>query len=130
VQRRGIASHLITALVVGGIALGCSNGNPEQRAREMAEKMRKSIPNVEQIAAQQKLSPEVVKKAQEDLTKLYEYMGPITGDLDSVTINAIEAFQREHDLKANGLLDERTVSEMSQAAAAAPPHPASTPSAG
>jgi len=122
VQRRGIASHLITALVVGGIALGCSNGNPEQRAREMAEKMRKSIPNVEQIAAQQKLSPEVVKKAQEDLTKLYEYMGP--------TINAIEAFQREHDLKANGLLDERTVSEMSQAAAAAPPHPASTPSAG
>jgi peptidoglycan hydrolase-like protein with peptidoglycan-binding domain len=112
---------LFTAFAITALVAGCSTGDPEQRAREMAEKMKNSIPNVEQVAAQQKVAPEVVKKVQEDLTKLYEYMGPVTGDLDPVTINAIQDFQRQRDLVPNGLLNDKTVSELDKAAAA-PPH--------
>ena len=124
-KRNGTCSLALAAVAIAVIAIGCSTGDPEQRAREMAEKMKNSIQNIEQVAAQQKVTPEVVKKAQESLTKLYEYMGPISGDLDSVTINAIEDFQRQRDIVPNGLLTDKTTSELDKAAAAAGPSQAS-----
>jgi len=124
-NRNGACSLALAAFAIAAIAFGCSTGDPEQRAREMAEKMKNSIQNIEQVAAQQKVTPEAVKKVQEDLTKLYEYMGPISGDLDPVTINAIEDFQRQRDIVPNGLLTDKTTAELDKAAAAAGPAQAS-----
>lgn len=103
------------------LAAGCSGGDPEQRAREMAERMKNAIPNTEQVALQQKASEETVKQAQENLAKLDEYMGPVNGEIDSVTVNAIEAFQRSQSLKPDGLLTDRTTQALNGAAAGAQP---------
>ena len=97
-------------------ALGCSGGDPAERMRAMAEKL-KNAPTVEQLAAQQKVSPDVVKQVQQDLTTIYEYMGPVTGELDMVTINAIQAFQRSQNLRPDGMLNDRTIQALSSVAA-------------
>ena len=90
------------------LTAGCSQRDAETRAREAAEKIKASIPNVEEHALEQKVSADEVKTAQEQLAKLNEYQGEVNGKLDSVTVNAIEAFQREHDIEANGLLTGET----------------------
>jgi len=59
-------------------------------------------------ALEQKVSADEVKTAQEQLTKLNEYQGEVNGKLDSVTVNAIEAFQRDKGLKADGILTAET----------------------
>jgi peptidoglycan hydrolase-like protein with peptidoglycan-binding domain len=46
-------------------------------------------------------------------------MGPIDGKLDRVTVNAIQAFQRRHDLADNGILAGRTL-ELLRAAVDSP----------
>jgi len=101
-------------LVVGCLTLlavalaGCSRSDTEDRARKAAEKIKESIPDVEAKALAQKATPEQVKRAQESLIVAKEYMGQADGRLDPVTVNAIEAFQRAHGLRDDGMLNERT----------------------
>ena len=94
--------------LVAMLAIGCTGSDTETRAREAAEKIKESMPDVEAKAMAQKATPEDVKLAQEALTAVKEYMGEIDGKLDSVTINAIQAFQKTNGLTADGILSEKT----------------------
>lgn len=87
---------------------GCDDAERERRAREAAEQMKESIPDVHARALEQAATPEEIELAQRALTVEKEYMGPIDGKLDRVTVNAIQAFQRRHDLADNGILAGRT----------------------
>jgi peptidoglycan hydrolase-like protein with peptidoglycan-binding domain len=88
---------------------GCDDAERERRAREAAEQMKESIPDVHAHALEQAATPEDIELAQRALTAEKEYMGPIDGKLDRVTVNAIQAFQRRHDLADNGILAGRTL---------------------
>ncbi len=99
------------------LAIGCTGADTETRAREAAEKIKESMPDVEAKAMAQKTSPEEVKAAQEALTAVKEYMGEIDGKLDSVTINAIEAFQKTQGIKADGILNDKTKGLLKEALA-------------
>ncbi len=86
----------------------CSGPSAEKRGREALEKIKESIPDVEAKALAQKVTPEQVRRAQEQLQTLKEYLGEPDGRLDSVTVNAIEAFQRSRAIEADGILNEKT----------------------
>jgi murein L,D-transpeptidase YcbB/YkuD len=115
--RRPYWQVLLVALAIGG----CDARDTETRAREAAEKIKASIPDVEAAALEQRLPPGDVKMAQEVLTKLDEYQGEITGKLDLVTVNAIQAFQRTNGFKADGLLTAETKDALRAAAAGKAP---------
>ena len=85
------------------------------RARDAAETMRASIPDVHAKALAQKAAAEDIELAQRALTKEKEYMGPINGELDRVTINAIQAFQRRHEMRDTGILNRRTMARLREA---------------
>jgi peptidoglycan hydrolase-like protein with peptidoglycan-binding domain len=110
-------------VLLGGAVLlcivGCNGRSAEMHAREAAEKIKESIPDVEAHALAQKTTPEQVRQAQEVLQKVHEYLGEANGKLDLITVNSIEAFQRAHGLKADGILNERTQSALHEAAAKA-----------
>lgn len=99
--------------------VGCNQRSAEMRAREAAEKIKESIPDVEAHALAQKTTPEQVKQAQQALQKVHEYLGEANGKLDAVTVNSIEAFQRAHGLKADGILTKKTQRALQEAAAKA-----------
>jgi peptidoglycan hydrolase-like protein with peptidoglycan-binding domain len=99
--------------------VGCNSHSAEIRAREAAEKIKESMPDVEARALAQKTTPEQVKRAQEELKKVWDYLGEANGKLDAVTVNSIEAFQRAHGLKADGILNEKTERALQEAAAKA-----------
>lgn len=103
-------------LLVGAAA--CSDEGIERRAREAADMMRESIPDVHARAAAQDADPETIKLAQRALTAAHEYQGEIHGELDRVTINAIQAFQRTHGLDDDGILDRKTLALLRAAAPA------------
>ena len=113
---RSVACAASVALVM--LLPGCESGRtPEERAEQASEQIRKSQPDVEATALAQEIDEEVVKEAQKHLTTLQEYQGEINGNLDSVTVNAIEAFQRSADLDGNGILDQKTREKLAAAAA-------------
>ena len=103
--------RLLAACALGVMftTVGCSSDDTERRAREAAEKIKESMPDVESKALAQKTNPENVKLAQEALTAAHEYMGEINGTLDSVTVNSIEAFQGSHGVKGDGILNDKTM---------------------
>lgn len=68
-------------------------------------------------ALEQKLDPALVKKVQEQLAVLNEYMGPVNGKLDQVTVNAFEAFQRSNDLTPDGMFTPKVLRLLEEAAA-------------
>jgi len=98
-------------------AVGCTGGDAETRAREAAEKIKESMPDVEAKALAQGASADDVKRAQEALTAIHEYMGEVNGQLDAVTINAIQAFQKAQGLESNGILTEKTKGLLAEALA-------------
>jgi len=101
--------RVLVAVGLGMLLLGgCSGESAEARARAAAEKVKESMPDVEAKALAQKVTPEQVKHAQEALAAAQEYQGEVTGQLDAVTVNAIEAFQRAHGVKGDGILNEKT----------------------
>ena len=106
---RGLQLIAACALGVMLTTVGCSSDDAERRAREAAEKIKESMPDVEAKALAQKTSPEDVKLAQEALTVAHEYMGEINGTLDAVTVNSIEAFQRSRGIKGDGMLNDKTM---------------------
>ena len=123
-------------LVLSLCAVGCQSTDPdsgttskamEQRMREIEKRMKDSMPKTQQIALAQKPDPAVVRKVQDQLKTLNEYLelAP-SGKIDMVTVNAIEAFQHRAGLKEDGLLNEETLRKLEEAAKAAPPPGATT----
>ena len=114
-----VASPLFLGFVL--LLPACEGGKTiEERAEEAAEQIRKSQPDVEATAMAQAIDEEAVNEAQKHLAALKEYQGEINGVLDSITINAIEAFQRTADLTDNGILDQKTQQKLAAAAAGGP----------
>ena len=99
----------------------CTGKNAETRAREAEKKIKESIPDVVAAALAQNATPEQIKQAQEELKVLSEYLGESTGKLDAVTVSAIQAFQRTEGLKADGMLTDKTMRLLQEAAAKGPP---------
>lgn len=103
-------------LALAWVLPSCSGGTREERERQAAKEIKESMKDVEAIALEQKVEPDVVKEVQRQLAALKEYQGEITGKLDSVTVNAIQAFQRTAGLEDDGILDEETRKKLAQAA--------------
>jgi len=101
------------------LAAACTQQDSEERARKAEQKIRESIPDVVGRALEQKVTPEQVKRAQQALTDLHEYMGEVNGVIDPVTVNAIQAFQRAQGLEADGILTARTERRLQEVAAQA-----------
>ena len=107
-------SAIIVALSV--CALGaCSEGGREARERQARDEILGSIKDVDAIALEQKVDPAVVKEVQTQLAGIKEYQGEVNGKLDSVTINAIQAFQRSVGLDDDGLLNDPTRKKLKEA---------------
>lgn len=109
---RGLGRRLLAVGLLGFASLWSGCSDTEARARQAAEKMKQSMPDVEARALAQPLSEAEVKEAQEGLRAASEYLGEIDGKLDSVTVNAIQAFQRSRGVKDDGILNDRTKREL------------------
>lgn len=116
-MRRSAAPLLIAVALLAA----CSKQSVEDRAREQAEKIQRGMVDVEAVALDQKVPADVVSEVQRNLTAVNEYQGEINGALDSVTINAIQAFQRAAGLKDNGIITTETRGALAAAAAKAKP---------
>ena len=113
-----ISRHLrssLSVLAVAAALAGCQAQDPEAAGRAAAERAKAAIKSADAEALAQKLDPAVIKQVQEQLTSLKEYMGPVNGRLDAVTVNAIVAFQRAHDLTPDGMLDKATLARLADA---------------
>ena len=106
------------AVVLAAVALttAACKQSVEDRAREQAEKIAKSMVDVEAVALDQKAPADVVSEVQRNLTAINEYQGEINGTLDSVTVNAIQAFQRTAGLKDDGIINDTTREKLAAAA--------------
>jgi len=113
--RRPVARRLVFAGILV-LAAACTSQTPEERAREAAEQIKESMPDIEAIALAQAIDAAVVEEVQRQLTALHEYQGEANGKLDSVTINAIQAFQRSAGLKDDGIIDAHTREKLAAAA--------------
>lgn len=106
-RRQARRVRLAALLALVALAPACKGKSIEQREREAAEEISRSIHDVEAEALAQKVDPAVVKEVQEHLTAVHEYQGDVNGKLDSVTVNAIQAFQRTQGLTDDGIIDEK-----------------------
>lgn len=104
----------LTALLL--FLAACNGQAANERARQAAEKIRESLADLDESALSQDVSPATVRRVQEWLRTVNEYQGAVTGELDSVTLNAIEAFQRSAGLRDDGFLDEATLAALRAAA--------------
>src|SRR2546425_1398613 len=100
--------HAPCALLATLALAAWSGQSAEERARQTAEKIKESIPDVVAKALAQKVTPDEVKQAQEALKTVNEYLGEVDGKLDAVTVNAIQAFQRTHGVRDDGILTDKT----------------------
>lgn len=84
----------------------CDVPTQEEKARAAEAKAKESLVAIDHLALSQKLDPKLVERIQQNLTKLNEYMGPINGKLDQITVNAYEAFQRANDMTPDGMITD------------------------
>lgn len=117
---------LIPMLWLLAAVLNACQADTEARAREAAEKIKESIPDVHARALAQPVSEEDVREAQLALREVKEYLGEVNGKLDTITVNAIQAFQRSRGLRDDGILNERTKRELRKVLAQSPPNGKST----
>ncbi|MDX2165409.1 MAG: peptidoglycan-binding domain-containing protein [Deltaproteobacteria bacterium] len=110
-----VALPCLAALLLAG-AVGCSKQTVEERAREQAEKIQKELADYDTAALEQKVDPAVVSEVQTQLTAIKEYQGEINGQIDGVTINAIQAFQRTAGLHDTGVITDETRTRLAAAA--------------
>ncbi len=113
------AARLALACLALASVAACKSKSAEERGREAAEKMNAAMPDVEAIALAQNIDTGVCKEVQANLIVLNEYQGETNGTLDSVTVNAIQAFQRSAGLKDTGIVDDKTRTKLATAAQAA-----------
>lgn len=115
--------HLIRftlGFLLAGSLIGCDDRTTEDRGREALKKIQEALPDIEAQALEQQVDAGVVEDAQRQLTALKEYQGEVDGKLDSVTVNAIQAFQRTHGIHDDGMLNARTRETLRAAAEKAP----------
>ena len=110
---------LASTLLLGLAASACSIPTDEDRAKAAEESAKKSLVAIDHGALEQKVDPERVKKIQQQLTAVHEYKGDVNGKLDQVTVNAYEAFQRSNGLTPDGMLNDKTLKLLEEAAAKA-----------
>ena len=118
-HRPRIAGWFSRSLGLIGLALAvasCSNQTVEERARDTLEKIQGAMVDVEAVAMAQQIDAAVVSEVQRNLTAIHEYQGEISGKLDSVTINAIQSFQRTSGLKDDGMITDATRQKLAAAA--------------
>ena len=113
---RASAPLRLSLIAVTLLTVGCTKQSVEDRAREQAEKIQRSMVDVEAVALEQQAPADVVSEVQRNLTAINEYQGEINGTLDSVTINAIQSFQRTAGLKDNGIITSQTREKLAAAA--------------
>jgi pantothenate synthetase len=111
----------LALLVFLALATGCKGKTIEEREREAAAEISRSIKDVEAVALAQQVDAAVVKEVQEHLAAIHEYQGAINGKLDSVTVNALQAFQRSQDLEDDGLIDAEIRERLAAAARGSAP---------
>lgn len=111
------SAALIVTLALAAATAGCRGQTVEERAKETLEKIQKGMVDVEAVALDQKADAATVTEVQRNLTAISEYQGEITGKLDSVTVNAIQAFQRSAGLKDDGIITNATREKLAAAAA-------------
>lgn len=118
-MRAAAVTVSFVAVFLAGMALvACSPEQAEHRARLAAETMRESLPDIDRAARAQRLPPEVVRSVQQQLQAVHEYQGEISGELDAVTLTAIQAFQRAQGLHDDGVLDAHTRARLAAVASA------------
>ena len=113
---RASAPLRLSLIALTLLPVGCTKQSVEDRAREQAEKIQRSMVDVEAVALEQQAPADVVSEVQRNLTAINEYQGEINGTLDSVTINAIQSFQRTAGLKDNGIITPKTREKLTAAA--------------
>lgn len=106
-----------STLLLGLAAPACKIPTDQDRAKAAEESAKKSLIAIDHGALEQKVDADKVKKIQQQLTAVKEYKGDINGRLDQVTINAYEAFQRSNGLTPDGMLNDRTLKMLDEAAA-------------
>jgi len=111
----------LAVLLVLATAPGCKTKTIEEREREAADAITRSIQDIDGVALAQQVDPAVVKEVQEHLKTVHEYQGEINGKLDTVTINALQAFERSQDMKDDGIIDPKVRERLAAAAKGAPP---------
>jgi peptidoglycan hydrolase-like protein with peptidoglycan-binding domain len=115
--RPATVASLAVALLVAAATVGCNRQSVEERAKATLEKIQKGMVDVEAVALEQKTDAATVTEVQRNLTAISEYQGEINGKLDSVTINAIQAFQRSAGIKDDGIIAGPTREKLAAAAA-------------
>ncbi len=121
-NRRDWSPWWLSVLVASwfcSVALVACQSDTEARAREAAEKIKESIPDIHTRALSQPVTEAEVREAQAALREVKEYLGEVNGKLDTITVNAIQAFQRSRGLRDNGILNERTKRELRKVLAGA-----------
>jgi peptidoglycan hydrolase-like protein with peptidoglycan-binding domain len=111
--------RLVAALGLVAASLSvsaCSGDLAKEKARAAAERARDAIQPLDHGAMEQKIAPEQVKAVQASLTVLKEYMGPVNGKLDQVTLNALESFQRKNDITPDGRFNDETLTLLQEVA--------------
>ena len=110
-------------LILLAAALGCQTvpGETEEskeafkaRMEEIEKRIKDSMPKTQEIALRQKVPKETVRDVQEKLAVLREYLDEPSGKLDFVTVNAIQAFERNVGLTDDGLLDAETLERLDE----------------
>lgn len=106
-----------SSLLLGLTASACSIPTDQDRAKAAEESAKKSLVAIDHAALEQKVDAEKVKKIQQQLIAVKEYKGDVNGKLDQVTVNAYEAFQRSNGLYPDGMLNDKTLKLLEEAAA-------------
>ena len=106
---------LLTLLL---LLTGCPQHSTEERIEAAQQQVQQSLRD-SNAALQQDIDPDVLREVQSNLKTLNEYHGDINGILDSVTVNAIQAFQRSAGLDDAGIIDSCTRERLAAAATAA-----------
>lgn len=108
---------LASSLLLGLAVSACKIPTDQDRAKAAEESAKKSLVAIDHAALEQKVDAEKVKKIQQQLITVNEYRGDVNGKLDQVTVNAYEAFQRSNGLYPDGMLNDKTLKLLEEAAA-------------
>lgn len=99
------------------LASAC-RGPDAESGRAAVEAMQRSIVDVDGAALAQRVDARTIADIQRQLTVLNEYQGAVDGRIDTVLVNAIQAFQRTAGLRDDGMLTAQTRRRLASAAAA------------
>ncbi len=100
---------VLCGLGAAAVLAACDVPTQEEKARAAEQRAKESLVAIDHAALSQELDPKLVEQIQRNLATLNEYMGPINGKLDQITVNAYEAFQRANDMTPDGMITDEGV---------------------